>query len=224
VIGAATIVDTLDSMLLLGIPRFGLTRSSLLIKRTLDLVLGTLFLVLFSPLLLLVALAIKLDSAGPAFYRQTRVGRDGRHFRIVKFRSMVDGAERMRAGLDVQNEAGEGFFKVTTDPRVTRVGRLIRAAYIDELPQLLNVLRGQMSLVGPRPLVVAEDELLTGMDRHRLRMTPGMTGPWQLRGPLHAPLEEMAKMDYLYASTWSIWEDLDILLATFARVCLRRGH
>ena len=224
VIGAATIVDTLDSMLLLGVPRFGLTRSSLVIKRTLDLVLATFFLVVLAPLLLLVAVAIKLDSAGPVFYRQTRVGRDGLHFRILKFRSMVDGAERMRADLDVHNEAGDGFFKVTTDPRTTRVGRLIRAAYVDELPQLLNVLRGEMSLVGPRPLIVAEDELLTGMDRHRLRMTPGMTGPWQLRGPMDAPLEEMAKMDYLYASTWSIWEDLDILLATFGRVCRRRGH
>lgn len=224
VIGAATIVDTLDSMLLLGVPRFGLTRSSLVIKRTLDLVLAACFLLVLSPLLLLVAVAIKLDSSGPVFYRQTRVGRDGRHFRIMKFRSMVDGAEHLRAHLDVHNEAGEGFFKVTTDPRVTRVGRLIRSAYIDELPQLFNVLRGQMSLVGPRPLVVAEDELLTGMDRHRLRMTPGMTGPWQLRGPLHAPLEEMAKMDYLYASTWSVWEDLDILLATVVRVCRRRGH
>ena len=224
VIGAATIVDTLDSMLLLGVPRFGLTRSSLMIKRTLDLVLASLLLVVLLPLLLLVAIAIKLNSRGPVFYRQTRVGRDGLHFRIVKFRSMVDGAEHMRAALDVQNEAGEGFFKVTADPRVTRVGRIIRAVYIDELPQLLNVLRGEMSLVGPRPLVVAEDELLTGMDRHRLRMTPGMTGPWQLRGPLHAPLEEMAKMDYLYASTWSVWEDLDILLATVVRVCRRRGH
>ena len=224
VIGAATIVDTLDSMLLLGVPRFGLTRSSLLIKRTLDLVLASLLLVVLSPLLLLVAIAIKIDSRGPVFYRQIRVGRDGLHFRILKFRSMVDGAEHMRADLDVQNEAGEGFFKVAEDPRVTRVGRIIRAAYIDELPQLLNVLRGEMSLVGPRPLIVAEDELLTGMDRHRLRMTPGMTGPWQLRGPLHAPLEEMAKMDYLYASTWSVWEDLDILLATVVRVCRRGGH
>jgi exopolysaccharide biosynthesis polyprenyl glycosylphosphotransferase len=224
VIGAATIVDTLDSMLLLGVPRFGLTRSSLVIKRTIDLVLATFFLVVLSPLLLLVAIAIKLDSRGPVFYRQIRVGRDGLHFRIVKFRSMVDGAEHMRADLDVHNEAGDGFFKVTADPRVTRVGRLIRAVYVDELPQLFNVLRGQMSLVGPRPLIVAEDELLTGLDRHRLRMTPGMTGPWQLRGPLDAPLEEMAKMDYLYASTWSVWADLDILLATIVRVCRRRGH
>jgi exopolysaccharide biosynthesis polyprenyl glycosylphosphotransferase len=224
VIGAATIVDTLDSMLLLGVPRFGLTRSSLIIKRTMDLVLASCLLLVLSPVLLLVAIAIKLDSRGPVFYRQTRVGRDGLHFRIMKFRSMVDGAEHMRAELDVHNEAGEGFFKVTADPRVTRVGRLIRAVYVDELPQLFNVLRGEMSLVGPRPLIVAEDELLTGMDRHRLRMTPGMTGPWQLRGPLDAPLEEMAKMDYLYASTWSVWEDLDILLATVARVCRRRGH
>ncbi len=224
VIGAATIVDTLDSMLLLGVPRFGLTRSSLVIKRTMDLLLAVFFLVVLSPLLLAVAIAIKLSSPGPIFYRQIRVGRDGRHFWIVKFRSMIDGAEHMRAGLDCDNEAGEGFFKVTTDPRATSVGRVIRAAYVDELPQLFNVLRGEMSLVGPRPLVVAEDELLTGMDRHRLRMTPGMTGPWQLRGPLDTSLEEMAKMDYLYASTWSVWEDLDILLATFVRVCRRRGH
>ncbi len=134
VIGAATIVDTLDSMLLLGVPRFGLTRSSLVIKRTMDLVLAVFFLVVLSPLLLVVAIAVKLGSVGSVFYSQTRVGRDGHHFRILKFRSMVDGAEHMRADLDCHNEAGEGFFKVTMDPRVTAVGHVIRAAYVDELP------------------------------------------------------------------------------------------
>jgi lipopolysaccharide/colanic/teichoic acid biosynthesis glycosyltransferase len=113
---------------------------------------------------------------------------------------------------------------MTDDPRVTRLGRLLRKTYLDELPQLINVLRGDMSLVGPRPLIESEDALLTGYDRHRSRLTPGMTGPWQLRGPLDASLSELAKLDYMYASNWSIWADVDVLIGTVARIFRRHGH
>jgi exopolysaccharide biosynthesis polyprenyl glycosylphosphotransferase len=223
VVGAATTVDEFDSIVLLGVPRFGLSRSSLILKRSLDILLGGITLVLVAPLLAVIAVAVKVDSPGPALFRQKRIGRGGKPFTIYKFRSMVDGAERMRARLHEQNETA-GLFKMSEDPRVTRLGKFLRRTYLDELPQLFNVLGGDMSLVGPRPLIEAEDSLLLGYDRHRSRLTPGMTGPWQLRGPMNATLSELAKLDYLYASNWSIWADIDILLGTAARVVDRRGH
>ena len=124
-----------------------------------------------------IALAIRIDSRGPVFFRQVRVGRDGRHFRIFKFRSMVVDAEKRKDELRELNEAGDGLFKITDDPRITRVGGFLRRTSLDELPQLFNVLRGEMSLVGPRPLVVDEDAQVLGLDRSRLHLTPGMTGP-----------------------------------------------
>jgi exopolysaccharide biosynthesis polyprenyl glycosylphosphotransferase len=223
VVGAATAVDELDTMVLLGVPRFGLSQSSSALKRTLDLGLGSLALLLASPLMAIVALIVRLDSHGPALFRQERVGRNGQSFTMYKFRSMVDGADHMKADLDHRNETA-GLFKMTDDPRVTKVGKFIRRTYIDELPQLLNVMRGEMSLVGPRPLIKSEDALLTGYDRHRSRLMPGMTGPWQLRGPLDASLGELARLDYMYASNWSIWADIDILLGTAARVLNRHGR
>ncbi len=128
----------------------------------------------------------------------------------------------MKASLTDRNDTA-GLFKLKNDPRVTRVGSVLRRTYLDELPQLFNVMKGEMSLVGPRPLVESEDALLTGYDRHRSRLTPGMTGPWQLRGPLNASLSELARLDYLYASNWSIWADVDILRSA-ARVVSRHGH
>jgi exopolysaccharide biosynthesis polyprenyl glycosylphosphotransferase len=223
VVGASTTVDEFDSIVLLGVPRFGLSRSSAALKRALDLTVGGLVLLFALPVLAAVAIAVKLDSPGPVLFRQTRIGRGGTPFTIYKFRSMVDGAERMRAKLHEQNESA-GLFKMTDDPRVTRVGRLLRRTYLDELPQLFNVMTSQMSLVGPRPLIEAEDALLQGYDRHRSRLTPGMTGPWQLRGPMNAALSELAKLDYMYASNWSIWADVDILLGTAARVLSRHGR
>jgi lipopolysaccharide/colanic/teichoic acid biosynthesis glycosyltransferase len=141
---------------------------------------------------------------------------------MVKFRSMFDGAEAQRAALQALNET-DGVFKLSSDPRVTRVGRFLRSASLDELPQLLNVLRGDMSLVGPRPLIVDEDRLIEGQLRSRLSLAPGMTGPWQVLGPARPPLSEMVKTDYLYAANWSLWNDVKILLRTFAHVTARRG-
>jgi lipopolysaccharide/colanic/teichoic acid biosynthesis glycosyltransferase len=170
----------------------------------------------------LIALAIKLDSRGPVLYRQQRVGRDGRTFSMAKFRTMVDGADSQKEALRHHNEA-DGLFKIADDPRITRVGRLLRRTSLDELPQLLNVLRGQMSLVGPRPLVPEDDERVQGWYRRRLHLTPGMTGRWQVLGSARIPLQEMVKLDYLYAANWSLWLDVKIMLRTIGFVLSRRG-
>jgi len=142
---------------------------------------------------------------------------------MLKFRTMVVGAEQLRGELQARNEARGGLFKITNDPRVTRVGRILRRASIDELPQLVNVLRGEMSLVGPRPLVLDEDEQITGLDRLRLALTPGMTGHWQIAGSSRMPLAEMVKLDYLYIAGWSLWKDVKILLRTTASMLTRGG-
>jgi exopolysaccharide biosynthesis polyprenyl glycosylphosphotransferase len=223
VVGVSTAVDQLDSLVLLGVSRFGLSRSSLAVKRTLDLVVGGTMLVLTAPLMALIAVAIKLTSPGPALFKQERIGRRAKPFTIYKFRSMVNDAEQLKASLTEHTDTN-GLFKLENDPRITPLGRILRKTYLDELPQLFNVMRGEMSLVGPRPLIRSEDALLEGYDRHRLRLIPGMTGPWQLRGPLKASLAELARLDYLYASNWSVWADIDILLGTAARVVNRHGH
>jgi lipopolysaccharide/colanic/teichoic acid biosynthesis glycosyltransferase len=170
----------------------------------------------------IVAIAIKLDSPGAVFFRQQRVGRDGETFGILKFRSMSDGAETQRGALESLNETS-GIFKLAADPRVTRVGRLLRRCSIDELPQLINVLKGEMSLVGPRPLILPEDSLIEGRHRDRLHLAPGITGPWQILGPTRPPLSEMVKTDYLYAVNWSVWSDVKLVLRTVAHVAARRG-
>jgi lipopolysaccharide/colanic/teichoic acid biosynthesis glycosyltransferase len=171
----------------------------------------------------LIALAIKLDSRGPVLFQQQRVGRHGERFRMLKFRTMVDEAEQLKAGLSDRNEAHDGLFKIADDPRVTRVGRLLRASALDELPQLLNVVRGEMSLVGPRPLVIEEDQRIEGWHRRRLELTPGMTGQWQILGATRVPLREMVAIDYLYVANWSLWTDVKILLRTVPHVLGRRG-
>jgi exopolysaccharide biosynthesis polyprenyl glycosylphosphotransferase len=223
-VGGCAVIDDLDGLALLGVPRLGLSASSRAIKRAFDLLGASLILLLAAPLMLVIALAIRVDSPGPVLFRQRRVGRNGRHFEILKFRSMVSNAEELKQELRALNEAGDGLFKIANDPRVTRLGRQIRRTHLDELPQLWNVICGQMSLVGPRPLVEEEDALLTGDERQRLGLTPGITGPWQIRGPLSTPLSEMVKLDYRYISNWSMWEDLDILIRTGLRVFDRGGH
>src|SRR5439155_16383707 len=145
----------------------------------------------------------------------------GRRFYMLKFRTMVPNAEDLKDSLRHRNEAKEGLFKIAEDPRVTRVGRWLRKTALDELPQLFNVLAGEMSLVGPRPLVVDEDELVTGWDRRRLHLTPGMTGPWQILGGGRVPLVQMVKIDYLYVTGWSLWNDIKIMLRTAGYVVAR---
>jgi lipopolysaccharide/colanic/teichoic acid biosynthesis glycosyltransferase len=159
---------------------------------------------------------------GPVLFRQRRIGRDGRPFEILKLRTMVADAEQLKPDLRTLNEAG-GIFKMKADPRITRIGRLLRKTSLDELPQLINVLRGEMSLVGPRPLVGDEDELITGLDRRRLAITPGMTGPWQILGSARIPLREMIKLDYMYVANWSLWADIKVLMRTAPVVLGQRG-
>jgi exopolysaccharide biosynthesis polyprenyl glycosylphosphotransferase len=223
VVGSSVEFDDIDGVTVLGVRRFGLGRSSERVKRMMDLIGAGLGLLLLAPLLAAVAIAIKLDSRGPVFYRQWRIGRDGRPFRMFKFRSMVQDADELKAQLAEMNVAGGGLFKVIDDPRITRVGRLIRKFSIDELPQLFNVLHGEMSLVGPRPLVPDEDDRVDGRFRRRLRLVPGMTGPWQILGPTRVPLTEMVGIDYLYGANWSLWLDIKILLRTLGHVLRRQG-
>jgi lipopolysaccharide/colanic/teichoic acid biosynthesis glycosyltransferase len=156
------------------------------------------------------------------FFAQTRVGKNGRRFRMLKFRSMVADAETQKDRLRHLNEA-TGLFKIEHDPRITHVGRFLRRTCLDELPQLLNVWRGEMSLVGPRPLVVDEDVQVRGLDRHRLHLTPGMTGHWQILGSARTPMQEMVGIDYLYVANWSLWMDVKILLRTIPYVLASRG-
>lgn len=217
VVGSAVEFEDVDGMTMLAVRRFGLSRSSRLLKRSFDIVIALIGLGIISPMLAAIALNIRLDSKGPILFRQTRVGRDGRHFSIFKFRSMLADAEAQKEVLRSRNEAGRGLFKMTDDPRVTRVGRFLRRTSLDELPQLFNVLRGEMSLVGPRPLVIDEDAQVFGFDRSRLHLTPGMTGPWQILGS-RVPMQEMVGIDYLYVANWSLWLDLKVLVRTARHV------
>jgi exopolysaccharide biosynthesis polyprenyl glycosylphosphotransferase len=223
VVGSSVELDEVDGITLLGMRRFGLSRSSRAIKRCFDLVGAGLGLLVLSPFLAAIAIAIKFDSSGPVFFRQRRMGRDGVPFEMFKFRTMVDGAEAQKGALAGRNEAGGGLFKIKDDPRVTRVGKRLRQISLDELPQLLNVLRGDMALVGPRPLVLDEDSMIEGWRRSRLELTPGMTGPWQVFGSARIPLDEMVKIDYLYGANWSLWLDMKTLLRTVPFVLGRRG-
>ncbi len=223
VVGSSVEFDDIDGVTVLGVRRFGLGRSSERVKRTMDLVGAALGLIVLAPLFAVVAVWIKLDSPGPVFYQQWRIGRDGRPFRMVKFRSMVTNADELKAELAARNVAGGGLFKVLDDPRITKAGAVIRKLSIDELPQLLNVLHGEMSLVGPRPLVPDEDNRVDGRFRRRLRLVPGMTGPWQILGPTRVPLTEMVGIDYLYGANWSLWLDVKILLRTATHVLRRKG-
>jgi lipopolysaccharide/colanic/teichoic acid biosynthesis glycosyltransferase len=184
---------------------------------------ATIALTMLAPLLVVLSLAIKLDSRGPIFFRQRRIGRTGERFDMIKFRSMVVDADQLKSNLLERNEAEGGLFKISNDPRITRLGRFLRQASLDELPQLLNVLKGTMSLVGPRPLVPDEDALIEGWQRRRLAVKPGMTGLWQIYGAARIPMNEMVKIDYLYGANWSLWLDLTILIRTIPHVLYRRG-
>ncbi len=224
VVGSSVEFDDLDGISVMGVRRFALSRSSIMVKRGFDLCVALLGLLAVAPLMAAIALAIKLEARGrgPVFFKQCRVGRHGRHIGVYKFRTMVPEAEQMKDSLRHRNEA-DGLFKIADDPRVTRVGKLLRESALDELPQLFNIVRGEMSLVGPRPLVVDEDQYVTGWYRRRLELMPGMTGPWQILGPSRVPLKEMVAIDYLYVANWSLWGDVKILLRTVPHVLGRRG-
>jgi exopolysaccharide biosynthesis polyprenyl glycosylphosphotransferase len=223
VVGSSVEFDDLGGVTLLGIRRYELTKSSAALKRTFDILGAAGGLLVMAPLLLVVALAVKLTSAGPVFFRQRRIGREGDAFDMLKFRTMYDGADALKPDLVDLNEGADGFFKIADDPRITPVGRMLRRTAIDELPQLFNVLKGEMSLVGPRPLVDEEDARIEGTFRRRLDVTPGMTGAWQVLGASRIPMRDMVTIDYLYRTNWSLWLDIKILLRTVPYVLRRQG-
>jgi exopolysaccharide biosynthesis polyprenyl glycosylphosphotransferase len=193
------------------------------LKRLTDLTLTTAGLLAIWPLLLVIAIAIKLDSPGPVLYRQQRVGKDGRLFSMLKFRSMFRDADRRRDALIAANEATGPLFKIRNDPRVTRVGRVLRRSSLDELPQLLNVIRGEMSLVGPRPPLPSEVEEYEAWQLGRLRAVPGMTGLWQVSGRSDVSFHDMVRLDLHYIRNWSLSLDLEILWQTLPAVLGNRG-
>jgi exopolysaccharide biosynthesis polyprenyl glycosylphosphotransferase len=226
IFAANATLDELEGMPVVSLPPLRLARASRLLKRSFDLSVAWVVLALLAPLLLIVAAAIRLDSSGPALFRQPRRGRAGSAFDIVKFRTMHVGAESLRHDADVVhlNEVDGPLFKVKgNDPRVTRIGGFLRRTSLDELPQLWNVVRGDMSLVGPRPFVLHEADQITGWAARRLDTTPGITGLWQVLGRNDMPYEEMVKLDYLYVTNWSLWWDMKILCQTIPVVVGRRG-
>ena len=225
IITSHALIDDLEGMPIVTLPPVRLGRSSRVLKRCFDAVVAPLLLLLLAPLLGAVALAIRLDSPGSVFYRQPRRGRAGSTFSIVKFRTMFVGAEQRRQEVLHLNNVDGPLFKVKkgVDPRVTRVGRFLRRTSLDELPQLWNVLRGDMSLVGPRPFVLYEADRISGWAQHRLDMTPGITGLWQVLGRNDIPFEEMVKLDYVYVTNWSLWWDMKILCQTIPAVLAKRG-
>ncbi|WP_395245676.1 sugar transferase [Agromyces sp. MMS24-K17] len=193
------------------------------VKRAFDVLFALVALVLISPVLLVVAVTVKLDSPGPVFFRQTRCGRDGRTFEMLKFRSMVQTAEEDLAGLVDQNQGAGLLFKLRDDPRVTRVGRVLRAYSLDELPQFWNILVGDMSVVGPRPPLVSEVESYDGVVSRRLMIKPGLTGLWQISGRSDLSWEESVRLDLYYVENWSIAGDLMIIWRTVRAVVRPNG-
>ncbi len=216
-------VDYLHGIPLLTVREETMSATSRFLKRTLDLALSVVGVVLLSPLLLIVALAIKRDSPGPVLFRQTRVGRNGEHFQCYKFRSMRQDAEKMLGDLADQNEASGPLFKMRNDPRITRVGKWIRRTSIDELPQLFNVLKGEMSIVGPRPPVPSEVAQYEPWHRRRLGVSPGITGMWQVSGRSNLTFDEMVLLDLWYIENWTIWLDFRIILLTVPAVLMVKG-
>jgi len=217
------VVESLDGIPLLGMSEPALVSWQIAAKRAMDVLISALGLIVLSPLLGLTALAIRLDSPGPVVFRQTRVGRGGRHFTCFKFRSMFVDAEARLARLRGQNEASGPVFKMRQDPRVTGVGRFIRRTSIDELPQLWNVLLGEMSLVGPRPAIPSEVAEYEPWHVRRLEVWPGMTGLWQVSGRSNVTFDEMVLLDVYYIENWSALLDVRILLKTIPTVVLGDG-
>jgi exopolysaccharide biosynthesis polyprenyl glycosylphosphotransferase len=222
IVGRGVEIHTIEGLPLVALPQLKLSRSSRLLKRTLDLTISGVALVLLAPLFGFVALKIKLDSAGPVFFKQQRMGYGNKPFRMIKFRTMIADADARRgevAHLNMHATNGDArMLKIPDDPRITPFGKTLRKLSIDELPQLINVLKGDMSLVGPRPLPLDEDELVEDWGRHRLTLKPGMTGLWQVSGRSSIPFGEMLNLDYIYVSGWSLWGDLRLIARTIPAV------
>jgi exopolysaccharide biosynthesis polyprenyl glycosylphosphotransferase len=193
------------------------------VKRGFDLVVSVLVAVVGLPIWALIALAIKLDSRGPVFFVDRRIGVGQQEFGMLKFRTMVAEAPALQPGLEPDNEAAGALFKIRDDPRVTRVGRFLRRFSLDEIPQVANVLKGEMSLVGPRPLPLRDYELLEDWHRRRYAVLPGMTGLWQISGRSGLSFDDLVRLDFTYIENWSIWLDISIIVKTIPAVITRRG-
>jgi exopolysaccharide biosynthesis polyprenyl glycosylphosphotransferase len=212
----------------LGLPTLAMTTTprkaaELLIKSAFDYVAGAIGFVLVLPLFLVICISIKTTSKGPVFFRQERSGLNGRRFQLYKFRTMVENAEALKETLKMQNEMTGPVFKVTNDPRITPVGNILRKLSLDELPQIINVLKGEMSLVGPRPPIPSEVEKYEPWQRRRLSMKPGITCIWQTNGRNRIDFAEWMKMDLEYIDNWSLWLDLKLLIKTVPAVLLATG-
>jgi exopolysaccharide biosynthesis polyprenyl glycosylphosphotransferase len=221
-------IFTVEGLPLVGLRPFRLSRRAQVYKRGVDVAGSAVALLVLAPFFGMAALAIRRESPGPVFFRQWRVGTRGSTFRIFKFRTMVaDADERKSEVAHLNRHARVGgdprMFKVDNDPRTTSIGRFLRRYSLDELPQLLNVLRGEMSLVGPRPLIAEEAQYVRDWGRARLDLKPGITGLWQVHGRSAIPFEEMVRLDYLYVTTWSVWTDFLLMLRTLA-VVARGAH
>jgi exopolysaccharide biosynthesis polyprenyl glycosylphosphotransferase len=227
VLGARLELHEMEGMPLLTLPRPRLGRTALHLKRAVDLVSSAFAIVGLAPVLAVCAVAIKLDSPGPVLFRQRRVGRANEPFELLKFRSMCVEADTRKhevARLNLHGGGTEtGMFKIRQDPRITRVGGFLRRYSLDELPQLFNIVRGEMSFVGPRPLIENEDRQVEGRFRRRLGITPGLTGLWQVHGRSEIPFDEMVTLDYLYVTNWSLWGDAKLLMRTVSAVLRGRG-
>ncbi|TML01570.1 MAG: exopolysaccharide biosynthesis polyprenyl glycosylphosphotransferase, partial [Actinobacteria bacterium] len=193
------------------------------VKRCFDVVVSTFVIVIGSPVWAAIACAIKVSSPGPVFYRDRRIGLGERGFGMMKFRTMYADAAERQAALETVNEASGPLFKIKDDPRVTTVGRVLRRYSLDELPQVLNVLWGEMSLVGPRPLPIRDYDQLQQWHRKRYLVLPGMTGLWQVSGRIDLSFDELVRLDFYYIENWSIWLDITILAKTLPAVLARRG-
>jgi exopolysaccharide biosynthesis polyprenyl glycosylphosphotransferase len=228
VLGPSVDFHTVEGLPVCSLPPLRLSRSSRLIKRTVDLTGAAVGLVVLAPLFFLVAVAIKLDNRGPVFFRQVRAGEGRRLFRIWKFRSMVVDAEERKTELAHLNKhlapgGDPRMFKIDRDPRVTRIGTILRRASLDELPQLINVLMGEMSLVGPRPLILEETSHVGDWAMRRLDLRPGITGLWQVLGRDDISFEEMVRLDYRYVTGWSLGKDFSLLVKTIPSLVNSRG-
>jgi exopolysaccharide biosynthesis polyprenyl glycosylphosphotransferase len=216
-------VDRLDNVPILTLHSAPLDQWPLLVKRFIDLSLSIILLIFLSPIFLLIAIMVKIDSKGPVFFIQERMGLNKRKFKLLKFRTMVVNAEKLRDRLERLNEISGPVFKIRDDPRVTRIGKWLRRTSIDELPQLINVLKGDMSLVGPRPPIQSEMEQYQWKDRRRLSMKPGITCLWQINGRSNIPFDKWMELDKEYIDNWSLWLDLKILAKTIPTVIRHSG-
>jgi lipopolysaccharide/colanic/teichoic acid biosynthesis glycosyltransferase len=193
------------------------------LKRSFDLVVSMMGLFVLAPVLLVIAIAVKLSSRGPIIYRSTRPGIGGKPFDCFKFRTMREHADQLQADLESLNEKSGALFKIRRDPRLTAVGRFLRRYSLDELPQLVNVVRGEMSLVGPRPLPMRDFEHLEEWHKKRYLVLPGITGLWQVSGRAELDFDDLVRLDFLYLERWSVFLDLSILLKTIPAVVSGRG-